>query len=240
MKILQKKLNHYRHLLFIDLEGTQLSHELIAFGVIKATLNADGTILRSYKGLKKYVIAHNPIGHIVTKLTGIKQETLNNEGISYQKALLAIKNYCGNQFKKMKFITFGNHDLRILNQSLIYNVEADEDIVKQINKNHIDLSLMISQYIKDEKNNPLSLVNNLKVFSLPFNGTHHDPLNDAFNLMALYKSCFSQKDVIYESYLKVLHQMKHLPKPIDVILNKLLSGEDVSSDQFQKLVKDSI
>ena len=47
MKILDRKLRKKRTLVFVDLEGTGFSHEMIEIGAYLATLNEDGTIKRS-------------------------------------------------------------------------------------------------------------------------------------------------------------------------------------------------
>lgn len=238
MKAITKQLHHRKHILFLDLEGTQFSHEMIALGAIKATLKPDGSIARTYKGIKRYVKPKNTIGNFVSKLTGITKEMLAEQGITYAQALTDIKNYCGPHFAKMAFVTFGTHDVRIFMQSLIYSPDADEAIAKHIAKHHVDMSSLLGQFIRDDKNNPLSLANYLKVFGHQFEGTSHDPLDDAKNLISIYKDCFVKKDIIFDEYLKVLAQMRHLPDPISKTLNALLSGESISAEQFRNYVKD--
>lgn len=240
MKAISKQIHYRRHLLFLDLEGTQFSHEMIAFGAVKATLKSDGSIDRVYKGIKRYVKPKNSIGNFVTKLTGITKEILTEQGITYAQALTDIKNYCGPHFAKTAFVTFGSHDLRIFMQSLIYSPDADETIAKHIAKHHIDMSMLLGQFIRDDKNNPLSLTNYLKVFGRDFIGQSHDPLDDAKNLISIYKDCFVKKDIIYDEYLKVLAKMRHLPEPVQKTLIALLAGETVTGEDFSKFVKDYI
>ena len=50
MKKLARLIGHHRTLVFLDLEGTQQSHELIALAAIKADLNEDLTIKKLTKG----------------------------------------------------------------------------------------------------------------------------------------------------------------------------------------------
>ena len=47
-----------------------------------------------------------------------------------------------------------------------------------------------------------------------------------------------KKDIIFDEYLKVLAQMRHLPEPLTKTLNALLSGESVSAEEFRNYVKD--
>jgi inhibitor of KinA sporulation pathway (predicted exonuclease) len=240
MKALTRQLHHHRHLLFLDLEGTQFSHEMIAFGAVKAVLNVDGSIQKTYKGIKRYVKPKNSIGSFVKKLTGITKEQLESEGITYGEALQAIKNYCGSMFDKTTFVTFGTHDVRIIMQSLLHTPEADETIAKHIVKQHLDLSSFLSQFIKDDQNNPLSLNNYLKVFELSFDGIMHNPLDDARNLVKLFKSCYKRQDIIFDQYLRVLTQMRHLPDPVLTIIKQLVNDEDVTASDFKKLIREYI
>jgi len=238
MNVLLKQLHSRRHLLFLDIEGTQFSHEMIAFGALKATLKPDGTILRSFKGIKHYVKAKNTIGNFVIKLTGITKEKLQQDGVSFKDALAAIKKYCGPHFSKMAFITFGTHDLRIIMQSQAHNPDADETIAKHIIKNHIDMSALLGQFIRDDKNNPLSLSNNLKVFERPFDGKAHDPLDDARNLMFLYKDFLARKGIVFNQYLHVLKNMRHLPEPIQYVIRQLIEDQAVSATEFKDRVRE--
>ncbi len=240
MKAILKLLHQRRHLLFLDLEGTQFSHEMIAFGAIKATLKADGSILRTYKGLKRYVKPKGTIGGFVVRLTGITKEKLATDGVTYAQAIEDIKKYCGSNFQKMAFVTFGSHDLRIFSQSLLHNPEVDKEAISHIVKHHVDMSMLLGQFIRDDKNNPLSLTNYLKVFSREFAGTAHDALDDAANLVALYKDCYTKKDVVFEEYLKVLARLRHLPEPIQHVIRQLAEDKDVTAAEFKQKVREAV
>lgn len=240
MKSLIKFLNKRKHILFIDLEGTQFSHEMIAFGAVKVDLDRNYRVKKIYKGIKYYVKSVGPIGKFVQDLTGITPATINEKGISYKEALEKIKKYCGLSFKKMAFMTFGNHDLRILAKSLEASPNANKEIAYQIIHNNIDLAAILSQYIKDDKGNPYSLVNYLKLFGVEPTGISHDPLNDAKDLLLLYKVVLKSDEKIYEEYLKVLKNMKHFPDPVHNAIVKLVNGEIVTSDEFKKSVRNYI
>ncbi|MGI6735520.1 MAG: exonuclease domain-containing protein [Bacilli bacterium] len=240
MKKLAKAVRGLKQLIFLDLEGTQFSHELIAIGAIKATLNANGTIKKLFPGFKQYVLPTQDIGNYVEKLTGITDDMLTKDGISYDKVLPMLKKYIGSHLSKTKFVTFGNHDLRILRQSLVHTPEADHTFVKTIQKNHIDLSACISEYIKDDKNNTLSLLNLCKLFAVDPIEPAHDPLNDALMLAYLYSEFYKQTDIIVDRYSEVLLNMNNVPRPIKKILNKLKAGESVSYDDFYQYLREEI
>lgn len=240
MKSLIKYLNKRKHIVFIDLEGTQFSHEMIAFGAVKVDLDHKYRIKKIYPDIKCYV---KPVGHIgkfVEELTSITPQLLEQKGISYKEALEEIKKYCGLSFKKSAFMTFGNHDLRIIAKSLEASSNADKEIAHQIIRNNIDLCAILSQYVKDENGNPYSLINYLKLFGVTPLGEQHDPRFDAKNLMLLYKAVLKSDDKIYEEYLKVLKNMKHFPEPIHNTIVKLINGADVTSEEFKNEVKNYI
>ena len=52
MKKLDTLLKKRKTIAFLDLEGTQLTHEIIEVGLVKVTLNPDNSIKKEYKGLK--------------------------------------------------------------------------------------------------------------------------------------------------------------------------------------------
>lgn len=240
MKKLLRQIGDSKYLVFLDLEGTQESHEMIAIGAVVVTLKKDKTLRKQSKGFKRYVLAKKRIGFYVTKLTGINESHLKAKGIPYKLALEEFKEYVGKKWDKAKFVTFGNHDIRIFNQSLLHSKDADKDIVKYIGKNFIDLSDILSEFIKDENGNPYSLLNYCKMFNLDFNGTQHDPLDDAINLGRLYDAMMKSPETLYKEYLKVLVHHSKLPEPVLVATQKLIEGEDVSATDFSNIVKEYI
>ena len=116
-----KNVGKERLVVFLDLEGTQFSHELIALGAYKAKLKKDGTFARLDKGFDIYVKAINHIGRFVEKLTGITQETLDQKGVNYDEAMTKFKKYVGATLKKLNmlllvimiFAFFHNHKITI-------------------------------------------------------------------------------------------------------------------------------
>jgi inhibitor of KinA sporulation pathway (predicted exonuclease) len=238
IKKLSQHIHHFRHLVFLDFEGTQHSHEMIAFGAVKVDLEDSYKVKKTYKGIHRYVLAKEPIGSYVTKLTSITQSTLNDKGISYKQAIQSLKNYVGNKLHETIFVIFGNHDLRILNQSLVYSPDADESFIKLVTKHSFDYSRFIAEFIKDEKGNPLSLINNLLAFNHTFKGTLHSPLDDAKNLLSLYKLVLEHPEIIFDRYSQVLKQNHHLPVPIKTLLTKILNNESVDNHTFIHAIKD--
>ena len=151
-KNLLRGLKSHKTLVFLDFEGTQFSHEMIAIGGLCVNINPrNGRIVKRKQPFKIYVKAHNKIGGYVSDLTGITENTLKEKGVHFDTAMKALKKYVGLNFKKATFVTFGNHDIRILNQSIAYNILYPKDITSQIQKNYFDFANFIGEFIRDEK-----------------------------------------------------------------------------------------
>ena len=55
MEKLRKLLKGHKYICFLDFEGTQFSHEMIAFGAVFVTLDKNGFIAKEKKPIRKYV-----------------------------------------------------------------------------------------------------------------------------------------------------------------------------------------
>ena len=235
-KKLQQILKGHKVLVFMDYEGTQFSHEMIAIGAILVAIDPKtGRIKKKKAPFKTYVKAHNKIGGYVERLTGINEELLKQKGESFDSAMKKFKAYCGLNFKKATFITYGNHDMRILGQSIAYNLNYPKDVTSQIQKNYFDYSVFIGEFIRDEKGNPLSLIHLCELFQVPEAGTAHDPEIDAINLANLYDAFLDKKDLVLDEYKKHIRtHSNQLPAPIHNAIVKLASGEDVTAEEFNE------
>ena len=240
MKELEKYINHRHSLLFLDLEGTQFSHEMIAIGAVKVDLRKDMTIKKYHKGYYSLVKAKNRVGKVVVELTGITDEQVKKNGKPFRVVISDLKKYLGRDFTKTLFVTFGSHDLRILAQSLAYNLDAPKEDVQLMIKHSFDLGEFISTFVKDENNNTYSLANMLKVFGVDFKGTQHNAYADALNLAYLYDAMLKNRDIMKVEYKKVLAKYRHLPSPIQGVIAKLSNGENVTPEDFDHLVEESL
>ena len=240
MKALDKHLNYVKTLCFLDLEGTQFSHEMIALGAVKVSIRKDGTIRKIHRGIYTLVKAKNKVGSVVTDLTGITDAQLKKDGISFRQTIDMLKKYMGRDYSKCKYVTFGSHDIRIISQSQAYNLDVKKEDVQILIKHNFDLSEFLSAYVKDENNNNYSLANFLKVFHLEFKGTQHNALMDAINLAYLYDAFLKNKDIVKEEYIKVLAKMRHLPDPVHDVLQQLVDKKNVSYEDFENYVDQSL
>lgn len=237
MNKLAKLIKKRKLIVFLDLEGTQLSHEMIAIGAIKCTINSKGRIKKYGKTFKQYVKAKNKVGKVVNKLTGISDELLKEKGINFNDLLHEFKKFVGIGWKNALFVTFGNHDYKIITQSVQYNFSVPSEISSHILKNYLDFLSIISEYVKDKDNNPYSLINYCHLFGVSLAEPAHDPCNDAINLAKLYDAFLQKKDIVFEEYKKVLAHSNHLPEPIKVVIKQLAEGHDVQAIQFDEVVK---
>ena len=100
MKKLTRLLKGRKYICFLDFEGTQFSHEMIAFGALFTYLNKNGEIVKQKKAIKYYVKSKNQIGKFVKNLTGITEKDLDKYGVDFATAMKELKKYCGFNFKK--------------------------------------------------------------------------------------------------------------------------------------------
>ena len=238
MKKLDKLLQNRRYIAFLDFEGTQFSHEMIALGGVLCSLNKEGKIKKMKKPIKLYVKAKNPIGNYVVTLTGITQYVLDVKGISFKKAMEELKKYLGLHFKKCVFMTYGNHDMRILGQSISHNLDFPKEICQQIQKNYVDFSAFIGEFIRDDNGNPLSLIHNCELFGVEQAGTAHDPSVDAINLANLYNAFLSKPELVAEEYEKSLFRTAKMPTPIVRFLKRVEKGDNVDRTDLREEIEE--
>ena len=238
MKKFERLLKGHKSLVFLDFEGTQFSHEMIAIGATQVVIDRHGYIKKHKKPFRIYVKAHNRVGKIVTDLTGITDEMLKKEGVSFFTAMSELKKYCGLSFKKSSFITFGNHDMKILSSSISYSFDFPKEIVQCIQQNYIDFSAFIGEFMRDDKGNPLSLIKYCDAFGVPQAGPAHDPAVDAENLAWLYDATMRKSAILIDEYKKVLKSFNHFPSPVSNVIKKLANDENVTAEEFEKEIKD--
>lgn len=240
MRDLERRINNRKTLCFIDLEGTQFSHEMIAIGAVRVDLNKELRIKKYHKGYYSLVIPKQKIGKVVTDLTGLTEEQVKKHGKPFRVVINELKKYMGREFNKTLFVAFGSHDFRILSQSLAYNLDAPKEDVRTMINHGFDFSEFISNYVRDENNNTYSLANMLKIFDVDFKGEQHNAYCDALNLAYLYQAMLDHPEIMKEEYKNVLKHIRHLPTPIHEVIEKLGGGETVTPEMFDSIVEDSL
>lgn len=240
MKKIDNILRRRRSIVFLDFEGTQRTGEMIALGGVLTTLNRDGTIKKFKEPLKLFVKASSPVGTFVQKLTGITDELLEKQGVSFADAMMHLRKYVGLVWRKCLFCTFGNNDMRILNSSISHNIKSPLDLCHQIHVNYFDFESFIETYIKDDKGNAMSLVHLCELFNVELAGTPHDPSVDAINLANLYNAFLIKKDIVLEQYTKRLIENKKYPDPIKGLMKSIKDGNSVNLETLKEEVKKDI
>lgn len=238
MKKLEKLLKSHKNIVFLDFEGTQFSHEMIAIGAVSCTIGRDNKIKKMKKPFRIYVKARNKVGKYVTNLTGITDEKIAKEGVNFSRAIMELKKYVGKPFKKSSFLTFGNHDLKILGQSIAYSLDFPKEECSIIQKNYVDYALFLSEFVKDGNGNPLSLVHYCELFQVKLAEPAHDPAVDALNLANLYNAFLIQKTLVMDEYKKVLPKAHNMPQPVSDLVKSVLDGNKVDIVDFEKFIRD--
>ena len=94
--------------------------------------------------------------------------------------------------------------------------------------------------MRDDHGNPLSLIRYCDAFGVKQAGPAHDPAVDAENLAWLYDATMRHSEILLDEYKKVLKSFNHFPQPVSNVIKKLANNENVSSDEFDKEIKDYI
>ncbi len=238
MEIFLKETKNIKALVFMDLEATSPSFEMIEIGAYLAEIDKDGKIKKVHEPFKHYVKAKHPIGHMVTKLTGISEQLLQKEGEDFAYVLSSFRKYVGKFWENCRFVTFAQHDIVIIKSTMEQHREIDPLYARNIYRRHLDLQKLLDTYIQDEHGNPYSLTNYLKVFGLEFDGKAHDAIYDALNLMNLYKVARVSGDVFVREYKKTLACGKNKPV-VKEILKALSNGETVTPEKYSEILENS-
>ncbi len=240
MRLLKEEIGEPRELVFLDLEGTQLSHETIAIGACKYFCGSDLLPLpgKKIQVFKRLIKPQSPVGGVVTILTGITDDRLKTEGITFHKALVELMTFTKCTGKKV-YITFGNQDLNMLYQSKVRaNDQLCQDFYDHIKRNWFDMQAFVSRFVHDERHMTFSQPKLLEIYEAKNLQHAHDPLYDAENLMNLFIQVIKRPDITLREFKKNLLTSKDffiISKPF---IDDLCNGKDVSAIDFNKAIED--
>ena len=216
MRLLKEEIGEPRELVFLDLEGTQLSHETIAIGACKYFCGPDLLPLpgKKIQVFKRLIKPQSPVGGVVTVLTGITDDRLKTEGITFHKALVELMTFTKCTGKKV-YITFGNQDLNMLYQSKIRaNDQLCQDFYDHIKRNWFDMQAFVSRFVHDERHMTFSQPKLLEIYEAKNLQHAHDPLYDAENLMNLFIQVIKRPDITLREFKKNLLTSKEDRKSV--------------------------
>ncbi|MCR4562354.1 MAG: exonuclease domain-containing protein [Bacilli bacterium] len=240
MKELEKILKSRKALVFIDLEGTQISHEMIEIGAYVALIDNNQRITKVLDPFKSYIKAKHRIGYVVTRLTGITERQLLEEGRPFPEVMADFKKYVGKYWHNCLFVTFGGHDMRIVSQSFALNPAASKDDCNNITRHNLDFAEIMTHYALDENGNQMSLGKYINLFELEFEGTAHDAVADAYNLLRLYKAMYERKDIVKREYEKVLARLHKIPGPIQRVIQKIEETGSASIEDYKAFIEEEL
>lgn len=238
MEIFLKETKNVDALVFMDLEATSFTSEMIEIGAYLAEINKDGSIKKVHAPFKRYVKAKHQVGFHVAQLTGITDEKLRNEGEDFPAVLSSFRKYVGKFWDSCRFVTFSEHDMVILKNTMAQYRDLNPSYARNIYRHHLDLQRLLDRYIQDQNGNPYSLTNYLKVFGLEFDGKAHDAIYDALNLLDLYKVAREGKEIFIKEYKNVLCGAKTRPV-VKEIIHMLSEGKTVTPEMFDALLEDT-
>lgn len=238
MKEINRLLNNAKTIIFIDFEGSQYSQEIIAIGAIKASLDNKNFVKKISSTFKCYIKIDEIVGDFITNLTGITNELLENEGLTFPEAIEKFKRYVGKE--PCKFMHYGNFDTHLMHNSALNSGMNDDEFIRYFYENSIDFSKTFTRYVKSEKNTALSLIDALKIFHTNIETNTHDPLTDSINLMHLYNAFLIKQSILKEEYIKVLKRSPALPNPFRKVLKKLESEQKVTYKDFMTYVEEEL
>lgn len=238
MEIFLKETKNVDALVFMDLEATSFTSEMIEIGAYLAEINKDGSIKKVHAPFKRYVKAKHQVGFHVAQLTGITDEKLRNEGEDFPAVLSSFRKYVGKFWDSCRFVTFSEHDMVIVKNTMAQYRDLNPSYARNIYRHHLDLQRLLDRYIQDQNGNPYSLTNYLKVFGLEFDGKAHDAIYDALNLLDLYKVAREGKEIFIKEYKNVLCGAKTRPV-VKEIIHMLSEGKTVTPEIFDALLEDT-
>lgn len=238
MEIFLRETKNVDALVFMDLEATSFTSEMIEIGAYLAEINKDGSIKKVHAPFKRYVKAKHQVGFHVAQLTGITDEKLRNEGEDFPAVLSSFRKYVGKFWDSCRFVTFSEHDMVIVKNTMAQYRDLNPSYARNIYRHHLDLQRLLDRYIQDQNGNPYSLTNYLKVFGLEFDGKAHDAIYDALNLLDLYKVAREGKEIFIKEYKNVLcgAKTRHVVKEI---IHMLSEGKTVTPEMFDALLEDT-
>ena len=238
MEIFLRETKNVDALVFMDLEATSFTSEMIEIGAYLAEINKDGSIKKVHAPFKRYVKAKHQVGFHVAQLTGITDEKLRNEGEDFPAVLSSLRKYVGKFWDSCRFVTFSEHDMVIVKNTMAQYRDLNPSYARNIYRHHLDLQRLLDRYIQDQNGNPYSLTNYLKVFGLEFDGKAHDAIYDALNLLDLYKVAREGKEIFIKEYKNVLCGAKTRPV-VKEIIHMLSEGKTVTPEMFDALLEDT-
>ncbi len=147
----------------------QIRGEIIQIGAVRLT--QDGTVADEFQVMIRPKF-YRRLNRRVSKLTGIKESRLKEEGIPFPEAMTQFRSWCG---EDIVFLTWGFDDIGILRENLrIFGLEEDWTS-RWYN------AQMIFNAQTDGSNAQKALKTAMEIFGIEATRPAHDALGDAYH-----------------------------------------------------------
>ena len=169
----------------------QIRGEILQIGAVRVT--EDRTVADEFQVLIKPKY-YRRLNRRVSKLTGIKESRLREEGIPMQDAMEQFRTWCG---EDVTFLTWGFDDITILRENLqLYGID-DSWVSRWYN------AQMIFNAQTDGSNAQKSLKTAMEMFEIEPSRPAHDALGDAYHTALICSRLDLEKGTSeYDSALK--------------------------------------
>ena len=147
----------------------QIRGEIIQIGAVRLTEDQQVTDEFQVMIRPKY---YRRLNRRVSKLTGIKESRLKEEGIPFPEAMEAFQNWCGEEFT---FLTWGFDDITILRENLRLYGLSEDWTGRWYN------AQMIFNAQTDGSNSQKALKTAMEIFGIEATRPAHDALGDAYH-----------------------------------------------------------
>ena len=237
MELLKPLLQSAKNLLFLDLEGTQYTHEIIAIGAVLVSCDEKYVPYGEVKTFKRYCLTNSSIGSVIRTMTGIDEKFLKQNGISYRQALVELNDFLSTSTRSLKILVYGNNDAKMVKTSykvLENPLPFETNFTNFLINNIVDIEKVLNFFLRGKRSDMLSLVHLRQLLELPSNGKAHDPLNDAKDLYDIYKAFVSDKERMKRTYRSLLKNADLIPSPIVSIIYDLLNGKSVTPEDLER------
>ena len=143
--------------------------EIIQIGAVRVT--EDQAVADEFQVLIAPKV-YRRLNRRVSKLTGIKESRLRDEGVPFKQAMEDFKAWCG---EDITFLTWGFDDITVLRENLrLYNM--DESFTDRWYN-----AQMIFNAQTDGSNSQKALKTAMEIFDIPATRPAHDALGDAYH-----------------------------------------------------------
>lgn len=227
-------------LVFFDIEGTQFTHRMIAFGMV-CYPKKKGEILFDLQhsfSYHVYVKTTDSIGPVVERMTGITESLLLQNGKDIHDVVLEVSRLLRPYHPK--FLSYGISDILMLRKTLDSQNVTEENFFRYISKNYLDFHHYVSKRICDVHGQSLSVSKLLDLYQLQRQGNDHDPLCDAKNLALIYDAYVRREDEDVRFFYENLIHNREAEPVFKEVTQLLMKNKCVKEEELIALLRNHL